>query len=396
MTPRRSVKNLRKEKIAPEKRALCSINVRDFVFKNLKPYGGDESFLVGPTEKTRKLWEVCKVLMRKEREKGGILDIDVSTVSRIDSHSPGYIEKDLEVVVGLQTDAPLKRAIKPYGGIRVVMKACEEAGYKLDPKVTEIFLKYTKTHNDGVFDGYTEEMRKLRKTGVLTGLPDAYARGRIIGDCRRVALYGIDKLIEEKELDKEILEGPMTEDVIQLREEISEQILALNLMKKMAAGYGFDIARPAENAREAVQWVYFGYLAAVKEHDGAAMSLGNVSGFLDIYIEKDIKAGKLSEEEAQELVDQFVMKLRLVRHLRTTEYNELFAGDPTWVTESLAGAWCDGRHKVTKTTYRFLHTLYNLGPSPEPNLTVLWSKYLPDNFKKFCAKVSIETSSLQY
>ncbi len=373
-----------------------SIDVRDFVFKNITAYDGNSEFLVGPSEKTRKLWDKVKKLLKKETEKGGVLDIDTKTVSNIVSHKLGYIDKDLEVIVGLQTDEPLKRAIKPAGGIRVVMNACQENGKEVDPEIVKFFTEYRKTHNDGVFSAYTEEMRRLRKTGILTGLPDAYARGRIIGDYRRIALYGIDKLIEEKQKDKERLVGEMNDELIRLREEVSEQIIALEMMKVMASTYGFDIGRPALSAQEAIQWTYLAYLAAVKEHDGAAMSLGNVSNFFDIYLEKDLNDGKITEEQAQELVDQFVMKLRLVRHLRTSEYNALFAGDPTWVTESLAGCWNNGQHKVTKTTYRFLQTLYNLGASPEPNMTVLWSKNLPKNFKDFCTKVSIETSSIQY
>ena len=373
-----------------------SINVRNFVFQNITAYDGDANFLVGPSDKTKKLWDECKKLLKKETENGGVLDIDTKTVSNIVSHAPGYIKKDLEVVVGLQTDEPLKRAIKPAGGIRVVMHACEENGREVDPEIVKFFTEYRKTHNDGVFSAYTEEMRRLRKTGVLTGLPDAYARGRIIGDYRRIALYGVDKLIEEKNKDKEKLVGEMNDELIRLREEVSEQIVALEMMKQMAATYGFDIGRPALTAQEAIQWTYLAYLSAVKEHDGAAMSLGNVSSFFDIYIEKDIKEGILTEEQAQELVDQFVMKLRLVRHLRSEEYNALFAGDPTWITESLAGCWNNGQHKVTKTTYRFLQTLYNLGPSPEPNMTVLWSENLPKSFKEFCTKVSIDTSSIQY
>ncbi len=373
-----------------------SINVRDFVFQNITTYDGDSTFLSGPSEKTKKLWDKVKKLLKKEIEKGGVLDIDTKTVSNITSHAPGYIEKDLEVVVGLQTDEPLKRAIKPAGGIRVVMHACEENDRKVSPEVVKIFTEYRKTHNDGVFSAYTEEMRRLRKTGVLTGLPDAYARGRIIGDYRRIALYGVDKLIEEKQKDKDRLVGEMTDELIRLREEVSEQIVALEMMKQMAITYGFDIGRPALSANEAVQWTYLAYLSAVKEHDGAAMSLGNVSNFFDIYIEKDIKEGILTEEQAQELIDQFVMKLRMVRHLRSSDYNALFAGDPTWITESLAGCWNNGQHKVTKTTYRFLQTLYNLGASPEPNMTVLWSENLPKNFREFCSKVSIDTSSIQY
>jgi len=373
-----------------------SINVRDFVFQNITAYDGDSTFLVGPSEKTKKLWDKVKKLLKKETEKGGVLDIDTKTVSNITSHAPGYIDKDLEVIVGLQTDEPLKRAIKPAGGIRVVMNACEENGKSVDPEVVKIFTEYRKTHNDGVFSAYTEEMRRLRKTGILTGLPDAYARGRIIGDYRRIALYGVDRLIEEKNRDKEKLVGEMNDELIRLREEVSEQIVALGMMKQMAATYGFDIGRPALSATEAIQWTYMAYLSAVKEHDGAAMSLGNVSNFFDIYIEKDFKEGILTEEQAQELVDQFVMKLRIVRHLRSAEYNALFAGDPTWITEALGGCWSNGQHKVTKTTYRFLQTLYNLGPAPEPSLTVLWSENLPKSFKEFCAKVSIDTSSIQY
>ncbi|MFO0703462.1 MAG: pyruvate formate lyase family protein, partial [Patescibacteria group bacterium] len=373
-----------------------NIDVRDFVFQNITPYDGDDSFLVGPSEKTKKVWEKCKELKKQEMANGGVLDIDTETISNITSHKAGYIEKENETIVGLQTDAPLKRAIKPFGGYRIVQKACEEKGKKLNPQVVEMCAKYRKTHNDGVFDAYTEEMRKLRSLGILTGLPDNYARGRIIGDYRRIALYGIDRLVKAKEEDKKNLVGDMTDDLIRLREEVSEQIKALKMIKEMAKEYGFDIGRPAENAKEAVQWTYFAYLAAVKEHDGAAMSLGNVSSFLDIFIEKDLKEGKLTEAEAQELVDQFVIKLRLVRHLRMGEYDNIFAGDPTWVTEAIGGVWQNGQHKVTKTSYRFLQTLYNLGPSPEPNLTVLWSKSLPENFKKFCAKVSIDTSSIQY
>lgn len=373
-----------------------SIDVRDFVFQNFGAYDGGADFLCGPSAKTQKLWKECLNLMEKERKHGGVLAVDSKTISQIDSHKPGYIKKESEVIVGLQTDQPLKRAIKPAGGIRIVEKACEEAGQKLDPSVTQIFTHYRKTHNDGVFDVYDETIRRYRSLGIITGLPDNYARGRIIGDYRRVALYGVDKLIEAKEADKKELAGIMTDDLMRLREEVSEQIKALKLMKSMAASYGFDISRPAESAQEAIQWTYFAYLAAIKEHDGAAMSLGNVSGFFDIYIERDLQSGTINEEQAQELVDQFVIKLRLVRHLRMSEYNQLFAGDPTWVTESLGGCWNDGKHKVCKTAYRFLHTLYNLGPSPEPNLTVLWSEKLPDNFKKFAAKVSLETSSIQY
>lgn len=375
---------------------MSQINVRDFIFANLTPYDGDEKFLKGPTDKTTKLWEKAKQLLLEERKKGGVLDIDTKTISTITSHGPGYLDKELELIVGFQTDAPLKRSIKPFGGYRIVEEACEQNGYKLDPQVIELCQKYRKTHNDGVFSAYTEEMRNLRRSGILTGLPDNYGRGRIIGDYRRLALYGIDELVKAKEADRDQMLGDMTDELIRDREEISEQIKALFEIKEMAAAYGYDVSKPATNAREAIQWTYFAYLAAVKEQDGAAMSLGNVSGFFDIYLEKDLKSGAITEDEAQELVDQFVMKLRMVRHLRMGEYNDLFAGDPTWVTESLAGVWQNGQHKVTKTSYRFLQTLYNLGPAPEPNLTVFWDERLPESFKKFCAKVSADTSSIQY
>ncbi len=373
-----------------------NINVRQFLSENIRPYDGDESFLVGPTEKTQKLWDICKKLLQEEQKKGGVYGIDINTPSTITSHKAGYIQEDLELIYGLQTDKPLVRAIKPLGGIRLVMQAVEENGYQLPQEIVDIFTKYRKTHNDGVFDVYTEMMRKLRKTHVLTGLPDAYARGRIIGDYRRIALYGIDALIEAKEYDKSNLEEEMTDDILRLREEISEQIKALKEIKIMASEYGFDISKPATNSKEAIQWTYFAYLSALKEQDGAAMSLGNVSSFFDIYLEKDLEDKKITEEEAQELIDQFVIKLRLVRHLRPDAYNQLFSGDPVWLTEAIGGTFTDGRHKVTKTSYRFLQTLYNLGPSPEPNLTVLWSKHLPENFQKFCTKVSIDTSSIQY
>lgn len=372
------------------------VDVRDFIIKNITHYNGDASFLKGPTGRTIELWENCKDLLKKERENNGVLDIDTETISLIDSHNPGFINRDIESIYGLQTDFPLKRAIKPFGGIRVVEAACEENGRHVEPKLIEIFDKYRKTHNDGVFDVYTDEMKLLRKVGIITGLPDNYARGRIIGDHRRVALYGIDKLIDEKEKDKMNYEGVMTDDVIRLREEISEQIKALNLMKKMAKSYGFDISKPASSAREAVQWTYFAYLAIIKEHDGAAMSFGNMSTFLDIFIEYDLSKGKLTEVEAQELIDHLVMKLRLVRHLRMDAYNQLFAGDPTWVTEAIGGCFDNGKHKITKTSFRFLQTLYNLGPSPEPNMTVLWDPKLPIFFKEFCTQVSIDTSSIQY
>lgn len=374
-----------------------TIDVRDFIINNITAYDGDEKFLVGPTKNTAALWSKCLSLMKKERESlGGVLDIDTETISTITSHKPGYIDKKIEEIVGLQTDAPLKRGIKPFGGIRVVEKACEEYGRKVKPEIVEMCTKYRKTHNDGVFDVYTAEIRALRSQGIITGLPDNYARGRIIGDYRRIALYGVDQLITEKTADKNKFTDEMTDEVIRLREEITEQIKALNMMKEMASSYGFDISKPAKTAKEAVQWTYFAYLSALKEHDGAAMSLGNVSSFLDIYIEKDLKTGKIDEATAQELIDQFIIKLRLVRHLRAGEYNELFAGDPAWLTESLGGSWNNGKHKVTKTTFRFLHTLDNLGPSPEPNLTVLWSKHLPENFKNYCAKVSVKTSSIQF
>lgn len=372
------------------------IDVADFVFANISPYDGDGAFLTGPTQRTKELWHRCKALFVKERAKGGVLSIDTDRVSSIAGHRAGYIKQELELIVGLQTDRPLKRSVKPLGGVRVVMKACEEHGTTLDPKIIDIFTSYRKTHNDGVFDAYTSTMRKYRSLGILTGLPDNYARGRIIGDYRRVALYGTDRLIAEKRKDLASLEGSMTDELIRKREEVSEQIKALHELHQMAESYGFNISSPARHAHEAIQWTYFAYLAALKEHDGAAMSLGNVSNFFDIYIERDITDRVLTEETAQELIDQFVMKLRMVRHLRSKEYDALFSGDPTWLTEAIGGCFADGRHKVTKTSYRFLQTLYNLGPSPEPNLTILWSKNLPENFKKFCAKVSIDTSSIQY
>lgn len=373
-----------------------TIDLREFISLNVRPYDGDDQFLCKPTQRTLDLWQICKDAIQEERANNGVRSIDNKLVSTITSHDPGYIDREKELIVGLQTEVLLRRAMKPYGGIAVVEKACTENGVEVDPVVKEIFSKYAKTHNDGVFDVYTSEIRTYRSLGVLTGLPDNYARGRIIGDYRRVALYGIDFLIESKKEDMEMLVGPMTDDRIRLREEVAEQIKALYAMIEMGKSYGLDLSRPAENAIEAVQWVYMGYLAAVKEQDGAAMSLGNVSSFLDVYIENDIEEGKITEEFAQELIDQFVMKLRMVRHLRMEAYNEIFAGDPTWVTESIGGALADGRHKVTKTSFRFLQTLYNLGPSPEPNMTVLWSERLPENFKKFCAKVSIDTSSIQY
>lgn len=373
------------------------IDVRDFIQLNYTPYEGDASFLAGESERTKKLWDEVAELCKKEIANGGTLDVDTTTITAIDAYKPGYIDKDLEQIVGLQTDAPLKRAIMPYGGIRMVENSCKAYGYELDPEVSKIFTKYRKTHNQGVFDAYTKEMRACRKSGIITGLPDAYGRGRIIGDYRRVALYGVDKLIEDKMAQKDSLElSTIDEDTIRLREEISEQINALEALKRMGESYGFDISRPAENSKEAVQWLYFGYLAAVKDQNGAAMSLGRTSTFLDIYFERDLKAGIITEEEIQELMDHFVMKLRMVRFLRTPEYNELFSGDPTWVTESIGGMGIDGRTLVTKNSFRVLNTLYTLGPSPEPNLTVLWSTRLPQGFKDFCSKVSIDTSSIQY
>ncbi|MCL7752747.1 formate C-acetyltransferase [Polaribacter sp. Z022] len=373
-----------------------SINVRDFVVKNIISYYGDDQFLVGASEKTQKLWEVCKKGMQQERQNNGVHSVDTETISGVASFGAGYIDKENETIVGLQTDGLLKRAMKPFGGYKVVQKALQEHGLKPSEEINELFSKYVKTHNDGVFDAYNAEIRKFRSLGFLTGLPDNYARGRIIGDYRRVALYGIDKLIEAKKADLANIEGPMSDAVIRLREEVSEQIKALKDMIVMGNHYDLELNRPAETAREAVQWTYMAYLAAVKEQDGAAMSLGNVSTFLDIFIERDLENGTITENEAQEYIDQFVMKLRMVRHLRMAAYDEIFAGDPTWVTEAIGGMLNDGRTKVTKTAFRFLHTLYNLGPSPEPNITVLWSPLLPQNFKNFCAKVSIDTSSIQF
>ena len=372
------------------------IDVTDFVRKNITPYEGDASFLVGPTERTKRIWDICLKALEEERNNNGVRSFDPDTVSTITSHKPGYIDQENELIVGLQTDELLKRAIKPFGGIKVVEKACAQNGKEVNPRVKDIFTHYRKTHNDGVFDVYTEEIRRFRSLGFLTGLPDNYARGRIIGDYRRLALYGIDRLVEAKTEDLHNLTGPMTDERIRLREEVAEQIKALKEIKVLGEMYGLELGRPAQTAQEAVQWVYMAYLAAVKEQDGAAMSLGNVSSFLDIYVEHDLKHGLIDETFAQELIDQFVIKLRMVRHLRMAVYNEIFAGDPTWVTESLGGRFNDGRTKVTKTSFRFLQTLYNLGPSPEPNLTVLWSPELPEGFKNFCAKVSIDTSSIQY
>ena len=374
------------------------INVRDFIQHNYTPYEGDSSFLTEPTEKTKKLWnEVLELYKKEHNSKGGVLDIDTKTPSTITAHEAGYIDKDLEDIVGLQTDAPLKRSIMPFGGIRIVEKACAAYDKKVDDKVEEIFHNYRKTHNDGVFDAYTPDIRAARSSHLITGLPDGYGRGRIIGDYRRVALYGIDVLIEEKNQELDVLNtDDMTEEVIRSREETREQIKALNELKEMAAKYGFDISKPATNAKEAVQWLYFGYLGAIKSQDGAAMSLGRTSTFLDIYFERDLENGVITEEEAQEIMDHFVMKLRLVRFLRTPEYNELFSGDPVWVTESIGGMGIDGRTLVTKNSFRLLHTLENLGPAPEPNMTVLWSTRLPEGFKKFTTNLSIQTSSIQY
>jgi formate C-acetyltransferase len=372
------------------------VNVRDFIQKNYSPYEGNAEFLAAATSRTEQLWQKVLELMKLEREKG-VLDVDTKLPTSITAHGAGYIDCELEQIVGLQTDKPLKRAIMPYGGIRVVKSGLEAYGYQLDPQTEETFTKYRKTHNDGVFDAYTSEMRKARKSGIITGLPDAYGRGRIIGDYRRVALYGVDRLMDDKKTQKESLElDVMDEETIRLREELSEQIRALFELKEMAAKYGFDIGSPAMTAKEAVQWLYFGYLGAVKEQNGAAMSLGRVSTFLDIYFERDLRNGAIAEVELQELIDHFVMKLRMVRFLRTPDYNALFSGDPTWVTEAIGGMSADGRTLVTKTSYRFLHTLSNLGAAPEPNLTVLWSEHLPDNFKQFCAKISSDTSSIQY
>ncbi len=373
------------------------INVRSFIQANYQPYTGDNSFLTNPTEKTKKLWNEVLELYKQEREKGGVLDADTKTPSAIDAYEAGYIDKDLEEIVGLQTDKPLKRAIMPAGGIKIVEKSCASYGLQVDPVTDEIYNKYRRTHNDGVFSVYTPDIRAARSSHLITGLPDGYGRGRIIGDYRRVALYGVDPLIAEKKEELDILNyDEFTEDIIREREEIHDQIVALEDLKKMAARYGFDISVPAQNAKEAFQWLYFGYLGAIKDQNGAAMSLGRTSTFLDIYIERDFANGILTEEQAQELMDHFVMKLRMVRFLRAPEYNALFSGDPVWVTESIGGMGIDGRTLVTKNSFRVLHTLTNLGPAPEPNLTVLWSKNLPENFKKYVAKISIETSSIQY
>ncbi|MBQ6942973.1 MAG: formate C-acetyltransferase [Ruminococcus sp.] len=373
-----------------------NINVRDFIKKNYTPYDGDESFLAPPTEATKKLWDTVMDLTRQEREKGGVLDMDTDIVSTITSHDAGYLNKDLEQIVGIQTDKPFKRSLQPFGGIRMAQNACSQYGYEVNPEIVKIFTKYRKTHNQGVFDAYTPEMRLARKSAIITGLPDAYGRGRIIGDYRRVALYGIDMLINDKKHQIDTSLVRMTSKNIRLREELAEQVRALEELKELGAIYGFDISKPAANAKEAVQWLYFGYLAAVKEQNGAAMSLGRTSTFLDIYIQRDLEKGILTEEQAQELIDHFIMKLRIVKFARTPEYNELFSGDPTWITESIGGVDVDGHHLVTKNSFRYLHTLDNLGTAPEPNMTVLWSKKLPRKFKEYCAKMSIRTSSIQY
>lgn len=374
----------------------AEVNVRDFIQRNYAPYDGDDGFLAPPTSATKKLWkEICE-LSEKERKAGGVLDADTKIVSSLTSHGAGYIDKALEKIVGLQTDAPFKRALQPFGGIRMSSDALEMYGYHIDDSVKEIFTKYRKTHNDGVYDAYTPEMRRARRAHILTGLPDTYGRGRIIGDYRRVALYGVDFLIEQKEKDKLLMDGDMVPDKIRDREELSEQIKALKALKKLAEIYGCDISRPAQTAQEAIQALYFGYLAAVKDQNGAAMSIGRNSTFLDIYIQRDLANGTIIEKDAQELIDHFVMKLRIIKFMRIKEYNELFSGDPTWVTESIGGMGVDGRTLVTKTSFRILHTLQNLGPAPEPNLTVLWSKSLPEGFKAFCAKLSIQTSAIQY
>jgi formate C-acetyltransferase len=372
------------------------INVRDFILKNFSEYTGDSSFLEGATHETNLLWQQVMELTKQERDNGGVLDMDTEIVSAITSHGPGYLDQSKEKIVGFQTDQPFKRSMQPFGGIRMAKAACEAYGYELNKEVEKIFTDFRKTHNQGVFDVYTKEMILARKAGIITGLPDAYGRGRIIGDYRRVALYGVDFLMEQKKKDHGLTSSVMTEDTMRLREEISEQYRSLNELKKLAESYGYDISKPASNATEAFQWVYFGYLAAIKEQNGAAMSLGRVATFLDIYIERDIQNGTLTEQEAQELVDHFVMKLRLVKFARTPDYNELFSGDPTWVTESIGGMANNGKSLVTKNSFRFLHTLDNLGPAPEPNLTVLWSPALPENFKKYCADMSIKTSSIQY
>jgi len=372
------------------------VNVRDFIQKNYTQYDGEDDFLCGPTQNTKDLWQIVLGYQKKERENGGVVDMDTKVISTITSHGPGYLDKSKETIVGFQTDAPFKRSLQPYGGIRMAEKACSDNGYEVDPEISEFFSTHRKTHNAGCFDAYNDEMRACRSSHIVTGLPDAYGRGRIIGDYRRVALYGIDRLIEDKIEQKNSTGRVMTDDVIRLREELSEQMVALKMMKTMAESYGCDISKPATNVKEAIQAVYFGYLAAVKEQNGAAMSLGRTSTFLDIYAERDLKNGTFTEEQIQEFVDHFIMKLRCIKFARTPEYNQIFAGDPVWVTESLGGVGVDGRHMVTKMSFRYLNTLNNLGASPEPNLTVLWSPRLPQGFKKFCAKTSINTSSIQY
>lgn len=372
------------------------IDVRDFIQKNYTPYDGDEAFLCGPTQSTKDLWQQVLALTEEERSKGGVLDMDTSIISTITSHGPGYLDKEKETIVGFQTDKPFKRALQPYGGIRMAVKACQDNGYQVAPEIVEFFTKHRKTHNDGVFDAYTPEMRACRSSHIITGLPDAYGRGRIIGDYRRVALYGVDRLIEDKENQKNTTRTIMYSDVTREREELSEQIRALKDLKELGKIYGFDISRPAKDTQEAIQWLYFGYLAAIKEQNGAAMSLGRTSTFLDIYAERDLREQRFTETQIQEFVDHFIMKLRLVKFARTPEYNALFSGDPTWVTESIAGMGIDGRHLVTKMSYRYLHTLSNLGTAPEPNLTVLWSTRLPRHFKRYCARTSIFSSSIQY
>ena len=380
----------------PGRWSSSSINVHDFIQINYTQYDGDASFLAPPTESTKKLWAQVMELSAQEREHGGVLDMDTKIISTITSHGPGYLDKNLEKIVGFQTDKPFKRSLQPFGGIRMAQNACRENGYEVDPSVVEIFTKYRKTHNQGVFDAYTPEMRLARKSAIITGLPDAYGRGRIIGDYRRVALYGVDKLIEDKKHQIETSLVRMTSKNIRLREELAEQVRALEELKELGHIYGFDISKPAANAQEAVQWLYFGYLAAVKEQNGAAMSLGRTSTFLDIYIERDLKNGLITEEQAQEYIDHFIMKLRLVKFARTPEYNELFSGDPTWVTESIGGVSVDGHPLVTKNSFRYIHTLDNLGTAPEPNMTVLWSTKLPRKFKEYCAEMSIKSSSIQY
>ncbi len=384
------------EGFVPGRWSRTSINLRDFIHLNYTLYEGDESFLEGPTDATKQLWAQVMELSEKERAAGGVLDMDTKIISTITSHEAGYLNKDLEQIVGFQTDKPFKRSLQPFGGIRMAVTACKEYGYEVDPEVVDLFTKYRKTHNQGVFDVYTPEMRLARHAAIITGLPDAYGRGRIIGDYRRVALYGVDYLIEDKKEQLATSLVRMTSDNIQLREELAEQIRALGDLKKLGEIYGFDISKPAKNAKEAIQWLYFGYLAAVKEQNGAAMSLGRTSTFVDIYIQRDLDRGLITEKQAQEYIDHFIMKLRLVKFARTPEYNSLFSGDPTWVTESIGGVSVDGTPMVTKTSFRYLHTLENLGPAPEPNMTVLWSTKLPQNFKRFCAKMSIKTSAIQY